>query len=101
MKELQGEGVRLVQLIHSGLVKLPKSIRNLEADAFKACGHTFLQYLDRNATWQSLTASNAELTPTHFGVTTHGEPPSTTRNGCCSETPHISWSRCGLTTDGE
>ena len=101
MKELQGEGARLVQLFHSGLVKLPKSIRNLEAGVFKACGHTFLQYLDRNATWQLLTASNAELTLTHFGVTTHGEPPSTTRNGCCSETPNNSWSRCGLTTDGE
>ena len=63
LKELQGEGARLVQLFHSGLVKLPKSIRNLEAGAFKACGHTFRQYLDRNATWQSLKASNPELTP--------------------------------------
>ena len=63
LKELQGEGVRLVQLFHSGLVKLPKSIRNLEAGEFKACGHTFRQYLDRNATWQSLKASNPELTP--------------------------------------
>ena len=63
LKELQGEGARLVQLFHSGLVKLPKSIRNLEAGAFKAGGHTFRQYLDRNATWQSLKASNPELTP--------------------------------------
>lgn len=63
LKELQGEGARLVQLFHSGLMKLPKSIRNLEAGAFKACGHTFRQYLDRNATWQSLKASNPELTP--------------------------------------
>jgi len=63
LKELQGEGARLVQLFHSGLVKLPKSIRNLEAGAFKACGHTFRQYLDRNVTWQSLKASNPELTP--------------------------------------
>ena len=52
-----------MQLFHSGLVKLPKSIRNLEAGAFKACGHAFRQYLDRNATWQSLKASNPELTP--------------------------------------
>ena len=36
LKELQGEGARLVELFHSGLVKLPKSIRNLEAGAFKA-----------------------------------------------------------------
>ena len=63
MKELQSEGARLVQLFHSGLVKLPKSIRNLEAGAFKACGHTFRQYLDRNTTWQALKASNPELTP--------------------------------------
>jgi integrase len=63
LKEFQGEGARLVQLFQSGLVKLPKSIRNLDAGAFKACGHTFRQYLDRNATWQSLKASNPELTP--------------------------------------
>lgn len=63
LKELQGEGARLVQLFHFGLVKLPKSIRNLDTGAFKACGHTFRQYLDRNATWQSLKASNPELTP--------------------------------------
>ena len=63
IKEFQGEGARLVQLFQSGLEKLPKSIRNLDAGAFKACGHTFRQYLDRNATWQSLKASNPELTP--------------------------------------
>ena len=63
LKEFQGEGARLVQLFQSGLVKLPKSIRNLDAGAFKACGHSFRQYLDRNATWQSLKASNPELTP--------------------------------------
>ena len=61
--ELLIRGARLVQLFHSGLVKLPKSIRNLEAGALKACGHTFRQYLDRNANWQSLKASNPELTP--------------------------------------
>ena len=98
LKELRGEGAGLVELFHSGLVKLPKSIRYLEADEFKACGHTFLPYLDRNATWQSLTASHAELTLTHFGVTTHSEPLSATCNGCCSVTPHNSWN---LTTDGE
>ena len=36
LKELPGEGERLVQLWHSGLVKLPTSIRN--AKSFKECG---------------------------------------------------------------
>ena len=45
------------------VVKLPKGIRNLEPDAYKACGHTFRQYLDRNQTWQSLKQKNSELTP--------------------------------------
>ena len=63
LKEFPGEGARLVQLYQSELVKLPKSIRNLEAGAFKACGHTFRQYLDRNSTWMLLKAANPELTP--------------------------------------
>ena len=36
LKEIQAEVARSVQLFHSGLVKLPKSIRNLETGAFKA-----------------------------------------------------------------
>ena len=48
---------------NAGLVKLPTSIKNHEAAAFKACGHTFRQHLDRNATWQSLKAPDPELTP--------------------------------------
>ena len=63
LKDLQVQGARVVQLFHSGLEKLPKSIRNIKAVAFKACGHTFRQSLDSNATLQSLEASNPELTP--------------------------------------
>lgn len=63
LKEIPGEGARLVQLYASGLVRLPKSIRTLEPDAYKACGHTFRQYLDRNPTWQTLKQKNPELTP--------------------------------------
>ena len=63
LKEFQGDVARLVQLLQSGLVKLPKSIRNLDAGAFKACGHTFRQYLERNATWMSLKTANPELMP--------------------------------------
>lgn len=63
LKEIPGEGARLVQLYASGLVRLSKSIRNLEPDAYKACGHKFRQYLDRNPTWQTLKQKNPELTP--------------------------------------
>ena len=63
LKEFQDEGTRLVQHLQSGLVKLSKNIRNLDAGAFKACGHTFRQYLDRNAILMSLKTANPELTP--------------------------------------
>ncbi|RNC87594.1 MAG: site-specific integrase [Synechococcus sp. YX04-3] len=49
LRELPGEGERLVQLWHSGLVKLPTSIRN--AKNFKDCGAAFGQYLDRHPFW--------------------------------------------------
>ena len=49
LKELPGEGERLVQLWHSGLVKLPTSIRN--AKNFKTCGAALRQYLDRHPYW--------------------------------------------------
>ncbi len=52
-----------MQLFQSGFVKLLRSIRNFDAGAFKSCGHTLRQYLDRNATWMSLKAANPELTP--------------------------------------
>ena len=46
LRELPGEGERLVQLLQSGLVKLPTSIRN--TNNFKDCGAAFGQYLDRH-----------------------------------------------------
>ena len=48
LKELPGEGARVVAQLESGLVQLPTSIRN--AKDFKACGHAFGQYLRRHAT---------------------------------------------------
>ncbi len=38
-------------------------MRSVEAGAIKACDDTCGQYLDRNATWELLKASNPELTP--------------------------------------
>ena len=49
LKELPGEGERLVQLWHSGLVKLPTSI--CTAKNFKTCGAALRQYLDRHPYW--------------------------------------------------
>ena len=58
LKELPGEGERLVQLWHSGLVKLPTSIRN--AKSFKECGAALRQYLDRHPYWNEVL--RAEIT---------------------------------------
>jgi integrase len=52
LKELPGEGERLMQLWHSGLVKLPTSIRN--AKNFKDGGAAFGQYLDRHPFWNEV-----------------------------------------------
>ena len=52
LKELPGEGERLVQLWSSGLVKLPLSIRN--AKDFKSCGANLRQYLDRHPFWRDV-----------------------------------------------
>ena len=61
LKELPGEGARVLQLFASGLVKLPTSVRN--AKDFKTCGDYFRQYLDRHPFWQSLVEKNKGLTP--------------------------------------
>ena len=61
LKEMPGEGARILQLYSSGLVKLPRSILN--ARDFKSCGANFRQYLDRNLYWQSLVAATPGLTP--------------------------------------
>jgi hypothetical protein len=61
LKELPGEGARVLQLYASGLVKLPTSIRN--ATDFKTCGAAFRQYLDRHPCWQSLVAVTPALVP--------------------------------------
>tara|TARA_B100001063_G_C16702280_1_gene523228 strand:+ start:192 stop:1052 length:861 start_codon:yes stop_codon:yes gene_type:complete len=52
LKELPGEGERLMQLWQSGLVKLPISIRN--AKNLKDCGAAFGQYLDRHPFWNQV-----------------------------------------------
>ena len=61
LKELPGEGQRVLQLYASGLVKLPVGIRN--ASDFKACGAAFRQYLDRQPCWKSLVAATPHLIP--------------------------------------
>jgi integrase len=61
LKEMPGEGTRVLQLYSSGLVKLPTSIFN--AKDFKSCGAYFRQYLDRHPFWQSLVAATPGLTP--------------------------------------
>ena len=61
LKELPGEGSRVLRLYSSGLVKLPTAIRN--AKDFKACGAYFRQYLDRHPHWQSLVKATPGLTP--------------------------------------
>lgn len=55
------EGRRALQLLSSGLVKLPTSIRN--AKDFKACGEAFRQYLERHPYWQSLVKATPGLVP--------------------------------------
>jgi integrase len=64
----EGEGERLLQLFASGLVKLPKSLRNqiakVEAKGkFQDVGADFGQKLQRYAPWRELVARNPGLTP--------------------------------------
>ena len=64
----EGEGERLLQLYASGLVKLPKSLRNQIAlveqkGKFQDVGADFGQKLDRYAPWRALVARNPDLTP--------------------------------------
>lgn len=61
LKELPGEGQRVLQLYASGLVKLPVGIRN--SPDFKTCGAAFRQYLDRQLCWKSLVAATPHLIP--------------------------------------
>jgi len=63
-----GEGERLLQLYASGLVKLPKSLRNQIAmvqskGKFQDVGADFAQKLERYAPWRALVARNPGLTP--------------------------------------
>ena len=63
-----GEGERLLQLYASGLVKLPKSLRNQiakveEKGRFQDVGADFAQKLERYAPWRALVARNPGVTP--------------------------------------
>ncbi len=65
---LEGEGQRLLELYASGLVKLPKSLRNQiamveEKRRFQDVGADFGQKLERYAPWRALVARNPGLTP--------------------------------------
>ena len=64
----EGEGERLLQLYASGLMKLPKSLRNQIAmvekkGRFQDVGAEFAQKLERYRPWQSLVARTPGLTP--------------------------------------
>lgn len=64
----EGEGDRMLQLYASGLVKLPKSLRNQiamveEKGRFQDVGAEFAQKLERYRPWQSLVARTPGLTP--------------------------------------
>jgi integrase len=64
----EGEGDRLLQLYASGLMKLPKSLRNQiamveEKGRFQDVGAEFAQKLERYRPWQSLVARTPGLTP--------------------------------------
>ena len=61
LKELPGEGERVLRMFESGLVKLPSAILNAKDN--KLGGHEFGQQLRRNATWRSLVAATPGLTP--------------------------------------
>jgi len=65
---LEGEGQRLLELYASGLVKLPKSLRNQiamveEKGKFQDVGADFGQKLERYRPWQALVARIPGLTP--------------------------------------
>ena len=64
----EGEGEHLLQLYASGLVKLPRSLRNQiakvqEKGRFQEVGADFRQKLERYAPWRSLVAKNPDVTP--------------------------------------
>ena len=64
----EGEGERLLQLYASGLMKLPKSLRNQiamveEKGRFQDVGAEFAQKLERYQPWQLLVARTPGLTP--------------------------------------
>ena len=64
----EGEGERLLQLYASGLLKLPKSLRNQiamveEKGRFQDVGADFAQKLERYAPWRALVARCPGLTP--------------------------------------
>jgi len=64
----EGEAERLLQLYASGLVKLPRSLRNQiakveEKGRFQDVGADFGQKLERYGPWRALVARNPGLTP--------------------------------------
>ena len=82
----EGEGDRMLQLYASGLVKLPKSLRNQiamveEKGRFQDVGAEFAQKLERYRPWQSLVARTPGLTPYSLR---HGYA---WRAHCCSDNP--------------
>jgi integrase len=82
----EGEGELLLQLYASGLVKLPKSLRNQIAlvkkkKKFQDVGADFAQKLSRYGPWKALVAKNPDITPYSLR---HGYA---WRAHCCSSHP--------------
>lgn len=82
----EGEGERLLQLYASGLVKLPRSLRNqiamvADKERYQDVGADFRQLLERYPPWRSLVARTPDLTPYSLR---HGYA---WRAHCCSNNP--------------
>ena len=61
LKELPGEGKRVIDQYATGKVQLPTSVRN--AKDYKACGDYFRQYLERHGFWRELQQQTPGLSP--------------------------------------
>jgi integrase len=60
----EGEGVQVLALLDSGMVRLPAAILNQAAAAsYKGVGDAFRQLLDRFPFWRSMVATTPGLTP--------------------------------------
>lgn len=60
----EGEGQRMLELFHSGLVKLPRALQSaINSRHYKKVGEAFRQLLIRYRPWRTLMEANPGLTP--------------------------------------